>query len=297
MPIDSAQLAAFAAVIREGSFERAARTLNLTRSAVSQRVKQLEERVGRVLIRRGAPCTPTDVGQTLFRHAHQMSQLEDEALASLRGTGAAGATLAIAVNADSLATWFIDALAPLARERGLAFDVLIEDQDHSSDLLRQGRVMAAVTSDPHAVQGCRVVRLGVMRYRAVATPAFVRKYFPKGVDPAALAVAPVMVFNRKDALQARFARRFTRRAMRAPVHGIPSSQAFLDAALAGMGWGMNPEVLVQPHLAAGALIDLAPREPIEVVLYWQHWRLQIAALKCLTDSVLQVAHLALHAGA
>ena len=132
MPIDSAQLAAFAAVIREGSFERAARSLNLTRSAVSQRVKQLEERVGRVLIRRGAPCTPTDVGQTLFRHAHQMSQLEDEALASLRGTVAAGATLAIAVNADSLATWFIGALAPLARERGLAFDVLIEDQDHSS---------------------------------------------------------------------------------------------------------------------------------------------------------------------
>jgi LysR family transcriptional regulator, chromosome initiation inhibitor len=293
MRIDSAQLAAFAAVIREGSFERAARTLNVTRSAVSQRVKQLEERVGHVLVRRGVPCTPTDAGQGLFRHAHQMSHLEAEALAALRGAGLAGATLAIAVNADSLATWFIDALAPLARERGLAFDVLVEDEHHSSELLRQGRVMAAVTSDPDAVQGCRVVRLGAMRYRPVASPAFVQRFFPRGADASSLAAAPVLVFNRKDALQVRFVRRFTRRALGAPTHWLPSSQGFVDATLTGMGWGMNPEALVREHLEAGTLVDLAPREPIDVVLYWQHWRLEISALKWLTDSVLRVVRGAL----
>jgi len=295
MRIDSAQLAAFAAVIREGSFERAARTLHVTRSAVSQRVKQLEERVGQVLVRRGAPCAPTEAGQGLFRHAHQMSQLETEALATLRGAGIAGAAVSVAVNADSLATWFIDALAPLARDHGLAFDVLVEDQDHSSDLLRQGRVMAAVTSDPHAVQGCRAVRLGAMRYRAVASPEFVRKFFPGGVDATSLAAAPMLVFNRKDGLQGRFARRYTRRAVAAPVHWLPSPQGFVDAALAGMGWGMNPEALVRRHLEEGVLLDLARQEPIDVVLYWQHWRLEIRALGFLTDSVLRVAGGALQA--
>src|SRR5258708_27490460 len=295
MRIDSAQLAAFAAVIREGSFERAARTLNVTRSAVSQRVKQLEERVGQVLVRRGVPCVPTEAGQRLFRHAHQMSQLEAEALASLQGTGVAGAMVSIAVNADSLATWFIDALAPLARDHGLAFDVLVEDQDHSSDLLRQGRVMAAVTSDPRAVQGCRVVRLGAMRYRAVASPQFVRRFFPTGVDATSLATAPLLGFNRKDSLPARFAPRATWRALGAPVHWLPSSQAFVAAALAGMGWGMNPEALVRGHLEAGTLVDLARQEPIDVVLYWQHWRLEISALSSLTDSVLRVVHGALQA--
>ncbi|OYU93532.1 MAG: ArgP/LysG family DNA-binding transcriptional regulator [Burkholderiales bacterium PBB5] len=285
MPLDSAQLAALHAVVHEGSFERAAQHLHISRSAVSQRVKLLESRVGQVLVKRGAPCTATPAGQTLVRHAQQMALHEADALAQLRGGALVQATLSVAVNADSLATWFIAAMAPLAREQGLAFDLVVEDQDHSAALLREGRVLAAVTADPQPVQGCRVQRLGTMRYRALASPDFVRRHFPEGVTPQALGQAPMLVYDRQDALQHRFVRRFTRRKLSPPVHWLPSTQGFVDATVAGIGWGMSPQALAQPALAAGRLVDLAPDRPLDVVLYWQHWRLEVAPLALLTRQV------------
>ena len=228
MRIDSRQLAAFAAVLREGSFEAAARALHLTPSAVSQRIKGLEERLGRVLIQRGAPCLATPAGQALQRHAQQLQLLEAQALEPFglaaddggRRASTAGTALplAISVNPDSLATWFVPALAVLRENHDASFDLLVEDQDHSGELLRQGRVMAAVTSDPQPVQGCRVERLGTMRYLAVASPAFVARYFDAGLTDAALARAPVNTFNAKDALQARFLRLLTRRRVQPPQH-------------------------------------------------------------------------------
>ncbi len=307
MHLDTAQLAALAAVLGEGSFERAAVALHVTRSAVSQRVKLLEERVGQVLVRRASPCTPTEAGQALLRHAQQMALSEAEALRSIAGTGAAltPVRLAVGVNADSLATWFVGAMAQVAGPPAAApepgngpapaitFDVHVEDQDHSSELLRQGRVMAAVTADPQPVQGCQVVRLGTMRYRALASPAFMERYFAQGVTAAALADAPVLVFNRKDALQERFTRRITRRALAPPTHWLPSSQAFVEASLAGLGWGMNPDALVRKDLDAGRLVELAPGKPVDVALYWQFWRLNVQALHRMTEAVQQAAARAL----
>lgn len=304
MQIDSRQLAAFAAVLREGSFEAAARSLHVTPSAVSQRIKLLEERLGRVLIRRGAPCTPTEAGQALQRHAQQLQLLEAQALAPFGlvaapergGRGALGPQppgarlpLAIAVNADSLATWFAPALAAVHDAHAVSFDLLVEDQDHSSELLRQGRVMAAVTADPRAVQGCSVLRLGAMRYLAVASPAFMRRHFAGGVDAAALARAPCNVFDRKDALQARFLRGLTRRTLQPPQHHVPSTHGFIHAAVQGIGWGMNPDLLVAPLLARGELVELVPGKALEVPLFWQHWRLDSQVMRLLTDSVAAAA--------
>jgi LysR family transcriptional regulator (chromosome initiation inhibitor) len=297
--LDADQLAAFAAVVQEGSFERASGTLHVTRSAVSQRVKALEERLGHVLVRRGTPCVPTAIGERVYRHARQAALTESELLASLQGDAAGGEdtapvrTLSLAVNSDSLATWFIDALAPFAAAGRVAFDVHVEDQDHSADLLRQGRVMAAVTADPRPVQGCAVVPLGAMRYRAVASPAFRRRWFGGGLTAEALAAAPMLVFDRQDALQDRFVRRVTRRRIAPPVHWIPSSQGFVEAAAVGLGWGMNPEAMVREEIAAGRLCDLAPRQPQDVALYWQHWRLEVAVLRELTTSVQAAARKAL----
>ena len=297
MQIDSRQLAAFAAVLREGSFEAGARSLHVTPSAVSQRIKLLEERLGRVLIRRGAPCMPTEAGQALQRHAQQLQLLEAQALAPFGLVAApergahdphrAGARLplAIAVNADSLATWFAPALAAVHEAHAVSFDLLVEDQDHSSELLRQGRAMAAVTADPRAVQGCSVLRLGAMRYLAVASPAFMRRHFAGGVDAAALARAPCNVFDRKDALQARYLRGLTRRTLRPPQHHVPSTHGFIHAALQGLGWGMNPDVLVAPLLARGELVELVPGKVLEVPLFWQHWRLDSDVMRLLTTSV------------
>jgi LysR family transcriptional regulator (chromosome initiation inhibitor) len=306
MQLDSRQLAAFAAVLREGSFEAAARALHVTPSAVSQRIKALEDRLGRVLIRRGVPARATEAGEALECHAQQLALLEQEALAGfglVDPGGAAGRTrsraaapalpVAIAVNADSLATWFVPALAQVRRAHAVQFDLLVEDQDHSSALLRQGRVMAAVTGDPHAVQGCRIERLGRMRYLAVASPAFRDRHFGRGVDEAALAVAPMCVFNAKDDLQARFVRRLTRRRVDAPVHRVPSTHGFIHAALHGLGWGMNPEMLVAPLIASGALVEIAPGEDLEVPLFWQAWRLESPVLMALSRAVREAAAAAL----
>ena len=296
MHLDTAQLAALAAVLEEGSFERAALALHVTRSAVSQRVKLLEERVGQVLIRRASPCTPTEAGQALLRHAQQMALSEADALRSIAGSsvGLGPVRLALGVNADSLASWFVDAMAQAAEPgEGMAppitFDIHVEDQDHSSELLRQGRVMAAVTADPQPVQGCQVVRLGTMRYRALASPAFMERHFAQGVTAAALAQAPVLVFNRKDALQERFMRRIARRALAPPVHWLPSSQGFVAATLAGLGWGMSPDQLAREAIDAGHLVELAPGKPVDVALYWQFWRLNVQALQHMTQAVQQAA--------
>ncbi|MDH4427670.1 MAG: LysR family transcriptional regulator ArgP [Acidovorax sp.] len=296
MRLDSAQLNAFATVIDEGSFERAATVLHVTRSAVSQRVKLLEERVGQVLLRRATPCTPTEAGQALYRHAREVALSEADALAAIGGGQRSTTRLAIGVNADSLATWFPHAMAQAADGQAITFDIHVEDQDHSANLLREGRVMAAVTADPQPVQGCQVLPLGTLRYRALASPAFMQRYFATGVTAHTLAQAPMLVFNRKDALQERFVRRITRRKLTPPVHWLPEAHAFVKATKAGLGWGMTPDPMVAACMQAGTLVELLPGKPVDVPLYWQYWRLNVQALAHMTAAVRASAHSALSGG-
>ncbi len=296
MTIDYAQLAALAAVVGEGSFERAAQVLHVTPSAVSQRIRQLEERIGAVLVQRGSPCSATPAGAPLLRHAQRVALLEADLAAALpglrreRGAAPARSTLRVAVNADSLATWLMPALARFAQARPqVQLDLVVEDQDHASELLRRGEVLAALTSSSAAVQGCNSHALGPLRYAATASPAFVKRWFAHGVTAAALAAAPCLVFSRKDALQARWLQRVSRRALQPACHWLPSAQAFVDAALAGLGWGMNPLPLAQPHLATRRLVELIPRRRIDVALHWQASRLALPALEALTGAVLAAA--------
>ncbi|MCX4474396.1 putative HTH-type transcriptional regulator [Micromonospora sp. MW-13] len=286
--LDSTQLRTLAAVVGEGSFEAAARLLHVTQSAVSQRIKALEESVGQVLVRRTRPCGVTEAGRPLLRLAGQLVLLEREALADARGplAGARPRTrVAVVVNADSLATWFVGALARLPAELALSFDIRQDDQDHTADLLRDGTVTAAVTAQREAVQGCRVRRLGAMRYRALATPALAGRWFADGLSASALAAAPMVVFDRKDRVQHRFLRAVTGRDLDPPVHYVPSVPAFGEAIRLGLGWGLVPEQQARADLAAGAYVDLDPGRHVDVPLYWQHWRLDSAVLGALTDAV------------
>jgi LysR family transcriptional regulator, chromosome initiation inhibitor len=299
--LDTAQLAALAAVVHHGSFERAARSLHVTPSAVSQRIRALEERVGAVLVQRGTPCVATPAGTPLVRHAERVALLEADLAASLPGlqrarganapaTATLQCVLRVAVNADSLATWLMPALARFAQAAPrVQLDLLLDDQDHTSEALRRGDVLAAVTSLAAPVQGCNSHALGRLRYRATASPAFVARCFAAGVTARTLAAAPCLVFNRKDRLQALWLQRVTRRAVEPPCHFMPSTHAFVDAALAGVGWGMNPQPLAAPHLASGALVELLPGRTIEVPLFWQVSRLALPALELLTSAVLGAA--------
>jgi LysR family transcriptional regulator, chromosome initiation inhibitor len=287
MQLDSRQLAAFAAVLREGSFEAAARALFVTPSAISQRIKQLEDRLGRILIQRGAPCVPTQAGEALQRHVQQLQLLESQALSSfgLGETGSPHPALAIAVNADSLATWIAPALATVQQSHGACFDLIVEDQDHSHELLRAGRVMAAITTDARAVRGCNVEALGAMRYAAVASPAFFAHYFADGVNEATLALAPCNVFNRKDSLQTKFLQSIVSKRIVPPHHYVPSTHGFVEAALAGLGWGTNPLPLVSLLIKTGQLRELRKRRYLDVPLYWQYWRLDSPVMTALTVAI------------
>ncbi|WP_212829008.1 LysR family transcriptional regulator ArgP [Catellatospora sp. TT07R-123] len=292
--MDSAQLETFAAVVREGSFDAAARALSLTPSAVSQRIKALEQAAGQVLVRRAKPCRATEAGEPLLRLAGQLALLEREALDTARGGGGADWTrVPIVVNADSLATWFLPALAALPPGLRLLFDVHQDDQEYTADLLRGGTAMAAVTAQHVPVQGCRVQRLGTMHYVAVASPALRAAWFADGVTEQALAAAPMLVLNRRDQLQHRFLRTVTRRRLDPPVHYVPAVGAFNEAIRLGLGWGMAPERFCGDDLAAGRYEQLTPGRRVSVPLYWQHWRLESAALTALTGAVRAVAATAL----
>lgn len=293
MTLDANLLRTVATVVREGSFERAARVLHVSPSAVSQRIRLIEERMGTVLVVRGQPCLATEAGARLCRHAETVALLEDHLRRDLPAlgpelAGTARATIRVAVNADSLGTWFVDALASFAREDDALIDVLIDDQDHTSTWLRRGHVLAAVTSVAQPVQGCKSRRLGALRYCATASPAFVARWFPTGFSADAAARAPSLVFDQNDRLQENWVRRVLRRDVMLPAHRLPSSQAFVSAAVAGIGWGMNPLPLVHDHLAAGRLVEVVPGRPLDVMLYWQVANLPIPLLETLTRHILQV---------
>ena len=290
------QLAAFSAVLEEGSFEAAAQRLSVTPSAVSQRIKALEDRLGQVLVVRQAPCRPTPAGERLLRRVRPMQALEAEALADFLPDASATSarTIPIAVNDDSLHTWFVAALANLHDEHGYLFDVQVDDQDHTLELLRSGAVLGAITSVATPLQGCNAHPLGTMRYRAIASPAFVARYFAQGVDAAALAYAPMIVFNRKDALQWRFVRRITRARIAPPVHYLPSATGFVEAAARGLGWCLAPESLIESGLAAQTIVNIDVARWLDVPLYWQHAAVRSSTLQQIGVAMQEAAAVALH---
>lgn len=284
--LDYAALNAVSAVVREGSFEGAAQALGITPSAISQRVKGYEEKLGALLIIRGQPCKPTALGKALCAHIDKVRLLEAEipqlsADASLAISHSP--SLKIAVNADSLATWFPEAIAGFAKETHVFLDLLVEDEAHTADRLRSGDVMAAVTADSAPVSGCRTLHLGVLRYAACASPTFVQRYFSKGFTRDEFTTAPCMCFEKRDRLQTRWLQEVHQLSLPLHVHYIPSTQGFLDFALAGLGWGLQPLSLAQKHLAAGELIELAPHHAVDVDLYWIIPRLKSDILEKLTQ--------------
>ena len=299
------------ALVEEGTFEAAAQRLRLTASAVSQRVKAMEQAAGQVLIQRVNPVVPTAAGDVVLRHARQVQLLESDVATELgAGLQTGGRTsLALAVNADSLGTWFLDALAAVPADSGVVFDIYREDQEHTTSLLRSGAVMAAVTSTAEAVQGCSSTRLGSMRYRAVASPRFVDAWLGgvaggarpdnaapglAGPDLAGLDTAPMVNFDRRDDLQHRFLRGIGGRATDVPRQHIPTSADFARAVILGLGWGLLPEQQCLTELGDGRLVELAPGHPIDVVLYWQRWNIASRLLDQVTDAVGRVAAASLH---
>jgi LysR family transcriptional regulator, chromosome initiation inhibitor len=278
--LNPSQLDALVAIADHGSFDAAARELHITPSAVSQRIRALEAAAGQVLISRGTPCRPTKHGEWLVRLGRQTRLLYAEASQAI--TASTAVELPVAVNADSLAAWFRDVLAEATTWDGTAIKLRVEDQAYSQELLRRGDVLAAVTSDATAVQGCSVDPLGALRYIPAATPAVADRW-RRGESPD-WAAMPVVVFSSKDDLQYEQLRRYGVEHAPSVVHQVPTTADFYAAIRIGLGWGMVPEPQARPELASGELVRLSA-DVIDIPLHWQRWRLDSPKLAALTDAV------------
>jgi len=285
LSISSELAATVAAIIDTGSLDAAARALRITPSAVSQRLKTLEQQLGRVLIVRGKPATATASGEAVVRMARQIALLEHDAMESL-GLGGPGERVSIplAVNADSMSSWFLAPISRLAAEHAIDFDLHRDDQSFTARLLESGEVMAAVTSESVPVPGCSVTALGTLSYTAAATPAFAERWFPDGITPDALRSAPFVDFDRRDMLQQQWLSSNGVDASGVPRHHVPASHDFAVAVALGLGWGMLPAPQLAAPLASGAVRTLGGA-PIRVPLYWQQWNLRSDLLDAIASEI------------
>ena len=293
---DPAALECLAAIVEEGGFERAARRLNITQSAVSQRLRALEAQVGSVLIVRSRPLKPTSAGQLLLKHTKQLRLLRadlerdlQDLMPSVRGGGREEERIAIAINADSIATWAVDALGDLVRQR-LPLEIIADDQDFTQEWLRSGQVMGCVTTLKSALRGCRMVPLGAMQYVAVAAPELARRQLPQGLTAHNFRDVPFVSFNRKDDMQAEFVTRtFGLKRVSLSRVFVPSSEGQVRAVAAGWGVSVVPELLARPWLQQGRLVDLAPGHTLPIQLYWHSWNLESEVLDALADALTSAA--------
>ena len=299
---DPAALECLAAIVEEGGFERAAQRLNVTQSAVSQRLRALEAQVGSVLIVRSRPLRPTSAGQLLLKHTKQLRLLRadlerdlQELAPSAHGGGREEERISIAINADSIATWALNALHDLVRQR-LPLEIIVDDQDFTQEWLRSGQVLGCVTTLKQALRGCKMVPLGAMHYVAVASAAYAEKHLPGGLTAHNFREVSYLSFNRKDDMAAEFvARAFGLKRVALNHLFVPSSEGQLHAVKAGWAVGVLPELMVRTGLADGSLVDMAPGRVLPIQLYWHCWNLESEVLDSLTQALTEAAERTLEA--
>jgi len=291
--LDYKLIEAMAVVIQEGGFDRAAQVLHLTQSAVSQRVKLLEDQAGQVLMARTSPPVPTSAGKQLLRHYLQVKQLEDDLSESfIYLKQDKFISLSIGINADSLATWFLNAVYPFLEKEHVLLDLRVDDQEETFRMLRNGEVIGCISTKEQAIQGCRVDFLGAMNYRLVAAPDFAGQWFPQGLTREAVEKVPAVIFNRKDTLHSKMLEQvFGKKNNQIPAYYVPSSEKFADLICSGFAYGMLPDQQILSLLQSGRIIDIAHPDFVSVGLYWHCWNLKSRLLEKFSGSLVKNAQM------
>jgi LysR family transcriptional regulator (chromosome initiation inhibitor) len=279
--LDYKLVEAFASVVNEGGFDKAGRRLHITQSAVSQRVKQLEEAAGCVLLVRVTPPRPTEAGRAVLAHYHRVRHLEDDLAAGLgQDRGQDGvSTIPMGINADSLATWFFPAMDEFLDREPVLLDLRVEDQAQTHTLLRNGEVLGCISDRAEPMQGCAVHLLGEMHYTLYCTPKYKESWHPVGVSRETMERAPMLIFNRKDVMHdVLLARALGRAPDRYAAFYLPSSERFAPVIASGRVCGMLPEQQAGEYLARGELVPLLPGHAFVVRLHWHCWNLESGCL-------------------
>ncbi|MTI15549.1 LysR family transcriptional regulator ArgP [Sansalvadorimonas verongulae] len=289
--LDYRLIAALDAVITKRSFERAADQLCITQSAVSQRIRQLEKQLGQPLLVRSQPPQPTSTGQRLLALYRRVQLLEQEAMPELQSdTETHFLPLALAVNADTVATWLIPALTPILKEQLIELDFRIADESRTLDMLRKGEVLGAVSTEPSPVTGCIADRLGRIEYVCAASPEFVERYFPDGIDRESLMKAPSTAFDHFDDMHQRYLEmHFDLPPGEVPCHIVGTSEAFVNLAKAGVSYGMIPDLMIRDELASGELVELLPEIRHNRILFWHRWALESDTMKKVSTHLIDYA--------
>lgn len=294
MKFDTRQCAALMSVIDNGSFEAAAQQLSLTPSALSQRIRALETQLGSTLIIRSRPCRATPAGQRFLQHLRRVAEMEQDLADTFSDQPHAPVSIALAVNADSLDSWVLPALADFLIKENILLDLCIDDQEHTHTLLENGTVLGCISAQQAAMRGCEAEVLGNMRYQAVASKAFCARWFPQGMQRDSARLAPVLTFNRKDQLQSQFLlEHFGLSDNAFPRHYIPATSPYNRAIALGLGWGMIPELMLKEMPGESGLVRLAPAHPVDVTLYWHRWKVQSPRLARLSAKLVETARHAL----
>jgi len=251
-------LLAFVTVAREGSFTRAAGTLGVTASALSQAIKGLEERLKiRLLTRTTRSVSTTSAGERLMNAiGHRFDEIESEleALTELRDKPAG--TVRITCGDNVLHTVLLPKLTPLLREYPdikLEFDMNYGFRDIVADRFDAGvRMGNTIDKDMIAVPIGPSLRMAV-----VASPDYFAVH-PVPRSPNDL-TAHQCINQRMPTSGGLYVWDFERRGRQVNVRVdgpliFNTAPPQVDAALAGLGIALLPEDELMTHLEAGRLV-------------------------------------------
>ena len=293
--IDYKLLESIAMVVQEGGFEKAATLMNLTQSAVSQRVRLLEERAGKILLSRTSPPQPTDAGQKLIKHYLQVRLLEDSLEEGISDSDdSTPVRLSLGINADSLSSWFLPAIGDLLGEGKILIDMHVDDQEQTHKLLRGGVVVGCISDLASPMQGCKVDFLGAMKYRLLARPEFISKWFPEGLTVSAAENAPAVMFTRKDMLHYKILQRVLGEVIKVKaIHYVPSNDQFMKMISSGYAYGMVPDWQSKTLRSKGEVVEVHERAHDSVKHYWHCWNIDSMPLKTLSKRLVNKAKILL----
>ena len=289
--LDNRLIEALALVVQEGGFDKAARVMNITQSAVSQRVKLLEEITGQVLIARTTPPQATLAGRKFLKYYLQIKRLEDDLMDEINEADKKKYTnITLGINADSLAFWFLEAIHPFLLEENALLDIRVDDQEVTHRMLKNGEVMGCISTQEQPMQGCRIDYLGCINYRLMATPEFAARWFPKGISLEGVSQAPALIFDRNDELLHKLLNlTFEEVPPSIPAHYLPSVDKYAEFIALGHAYGSLPDQQSKPLVETNQLVDLSPFCHVSAKLYWHRWSIESELLKNLTQNLIRKA--------
>ena len=287
--LDYKLLDALAKIVELQGFDLAAKHLYITQSAISQRIKSLEENIGQPVLIRSQPIKVTAAGEKLLSHYAMVQQLENEMLPSLLPNAPVEPLkVSLAINADSLATWFISALSPILSKYLVELNLIVERESVTLDKLKNGSAIGAVSSIAKPLAGYRAFELGDINYILVASKSFQTRYFAEGLTTETLKMAPGISYDHKDDMHTRFiSQHFNLAASEYYCHTVRSSEAFVELAKQGVAYCLVPQLQIKNELASGELINLCPDKQLIETLYWHSWVLVKGINKKISEEIVR----------